>query len=276
MTPARRRNRRRTTFNSIPWGPIDGVTATLNVPGLTSVASDNVKHTVTVMELEMDAETFYCATPRTDVAMNHKMKVTNTTKYPLKGGSANIFVNGSLVAHHTISLVVPNETFECPLGLDSSIRIEFPPVKQTITHSSKFLSLPFKAKTTKHTFTQVISVVNTKSHPVSNVQISDHIPTSDDDSIRVRLISPSLPVPGKDMNLEKKVIVSDGVVAHWADKTSGDMWGVSAVRKGNAVGAEEGLMNWTCAIPAGGRVEILLKWEVKVPQGKIVNRLLSG
>ncbi|KAF8989020.1 hypothetical protein BDQ17DRAFT_1434729 [Cyathus striatus] len=141
--------RRRTVHTPLAW-------ATLKLPGLTNITSDGQMHLVNVMELEMDAETFW---------------------------------------------------------LDSSIRTEYHPVSEK-TSNSKFLFFPVKAKVTKHTFTQTISVLNMKPYPVSGVKISDHVPVSDDSSISVTLLSPSLPVPGKnEADLDKTVSVSSGVVA---------------------------------------------------------------
>ncbi|KAF8999129.1 hypothetical protein BDQ17DRAFT_1246877 [Cyathus striatus] len=260
--------RRRSRYSSLGWGPTQGVTATFDIPGLTSIATDGQKHLVNVMELEMDAEAFWCAAPRNDTTMYFKMKVKNTTKYPLKPGAANVYLDGSLVSYHSIPLVCPNETFECPLGIDSSIRAEYHPINEK-TSNSKFLSIPFKAKVTKHTFTQTISVVNTKSYPVSGVKISDHIPVSDDSSIRVTLLSPSLPVPGKsELDLKKVVTVSPGVVVQWDEGNSGAGWDTRSIN-----GAEDGLMSWTCTIPAESKVELVLRWEVKAPKGKTVIRL---
>jgi uncharacterized protein (TIGR02231 family) len=263
--------RRRVRNSSFYWGSSPGVTATIDVPGLMSVASDGLKHFVNVMELEMDAETFWCIAPRNGDSVTHyKMKVKNTTKYPLKPGSANVYLDGSLVSQsHSIPLVCPNETFECPLGIDSTIRTEYHPLDEK-TSNSKLLFLPFKAKVTTHTFTQTISVVNTKAYPISGVKISDHIPVSVDSSIRVKLLSPSLPVLGKkEVDLKKSVTVSPGVVVQWESKSNDDGWGSARSKSG----AEDGLMNWMCSIPAGGKVELVLQWEVRVPKGKSVNRL---
>jgi len=112
----------------------------------------------------------------------------------------------------------------------------------------------FYTKSKKHSFTQRITVHNTKSVEVEGVKIRDNIPVSQEANLVVKLITPSLPLASTltTSSSISSVEVEDGIIARW---TVIDDANTSALGK-------DGMLEWVCAIPALGKVNLLLEWEV--------------
>ena len=112
-------------------------------------------------------------------------------------------------------------------------------------------------KSRTQSFSQRISVQNTKTIAIEGLKITDHIPVSQDANISVNLISPALTLPTLKLTgkaTPPKVRVSEGIIAQWngSDDPNGDF---------SALGGN-GRIDWLCAIPAFGTVNLLLQWEV--------------
>ena len=115
-------------------------------------------------------------------------------------------------------------------------------------------------KSRTQSFSQRISIQNTKTIAIEGVKVTDHIPVSQDANIIVNLISPALTLPttstlkltGKETPPREQV--SEGIIAQWngSDDPNGDF---------SALG-RNGRIDWICAIPAFGTVNLLLQWEV--------------
>lgn len=141
--------------------------------------------------------------------------------------------------------------------LDPSIRTVYHPNSQFVSTSG------FLATTTTHSLTQTISIHNTKGIPVHKLKVLEHIPVSNDEDITVKLINPALPMPSTGYafsSLDKQVRVDDGISAEWS---KGDHVDPIALGK-------EGKMEWTCAIEAYGKINLVLQWELcTTGKGKI-------
>lgn len=147
----------------------------------------------------------------------------------------------------------------------------------------------FYFKSSNHVYTQRIAIHNTKSTALKPLKIVDQTPVSEDSQITVTLHNPDFrdnsveTGPGstlksrnfpalRDRNSAKStaraltpfhVNVSNGVVAFWSgtDESGG---GFEALGK-------DGKFDWSCSVPAQGKVNLVLHWEVKTPlKAKIV------
>jgi len=151
--------------------------------------------------------------------------------------------------------------------LDPSIRVTYHP------HIKSVASSGFYTKSTIHSFSQRISIHNTKSTAIDDLKITDHIPVSQDANISVKLISPGLSLSASPSAVSStsnsavptRVNVCDGVFAQWncADDPSAD---VTALGK-------NGQLDWICALPAFGKVNLLLEWEVSTSQKEQIKGL---
>lgn len=128
------------------------------------------------------------------------------------------------------------------------------------------------SKTCNHVFTQRITLFNTKSSAIENLKIVDQFPISEDSQITVKYASPALVVPNTletvgtskavadgsaTLKAPAPVKVAEGVVAQWdgADESGFDL---------ETLG-KDGKMYWLCGVPAQGKVNLMLTWEVTAP-----------
>ncbi|KAG6819621.1 hypothetical protein H0H93_010112 [Arthromyces matolae] len=200
-----------------------GVSATFQVPGEITIPSDGNPHKVTVTELDLEAEMSWVAVPKVEGGKVHlKAKVKNASEYTFVPGVGNVYVDGSFISRSDVPLVSPQETFDCPLGLDPSIRVKYHPPTKSASHQFGFVS----KSTTTHTFSQYITVHNTKSTAIENLKVCEQFPVSQDSEIVVKYLNPPLIVPsdpesgsvgGKEDNAKAlaPMKIAEGVMAQW-------------------------------------------------------------
>ncbi|KAF7340145.1 hypothetical protein MVEN_01933000 [Mycena venus] len=205
----------------------------------------------------------WVSVPKIDPKTHLNARITNESEYTLLAGTASVYVDGSFISRTAVPAVSPQESFDCPLGLDPSIRITYHPVLKTRSQSG------FYNKTATTVFSQRITVHNTKAVAIERLKVLDQIPASQDSQIEVKLISPALTLPGEggaSLGTNKRasvvpkplvVSVGTGVVAQWdgADEPACDMEALGRDRK----------LNWLCSVPAQGKVNFTLEWEVAAP-----------
>ncbi|KAF5314549.1 hypothetical protein D9611_007229 [Ephemerocybe angulata] len=246
------------------------VNATFSVPGLMTIPGDNTARKVTIAELSLDAAFEWVCVPKHDT----KAIIKNASEYTLLRGPSTMHLDGSFIARSTIPAASPDESFDCPLGPDPSIRITYHPLVKKISQTG------FLTKSIKYGFSRRITMYNAKAQSVENVIVVDQIPVSEDAAIEVKLVSPALELPAPSAGTasaqsstwaEKKadstkapapVEVSKGVVAQWGD-------GVVGADSHGDMGAlgKDGKLHWKCSLPPQGKVTLELKWEVSAPVG---------
>ncbi|KAF7325513.1 hypothetical protein MKEN_00400300 [Mycena kentingensis (nom. inval.)] len=241
------------------------VSATFRVPGQVSIPSDNEAHNFTIVELSLQAAMSWVCVPRVDTKAHINAKITNASEYTLLAGTASVYVDGSFISRSEVPAVSPKESFDCPLGVDPSIRVTYHPVIKKTSHSGGFLF----AKTATHTFSQRITVFNTKSLPVSRVKLVDHFPASQHADIVVKLLSPALVLPSDNAAgsvkakgatalgaSTQKIKLGKDVIAQW-----------DGVDEPDCVVESLGLdrkVNWICSVAPQAKVNVSLEWEVGV------------
>lgn len=190
-------------------------------------------------------------------------------------------MDGNFVAKSVIPDVSPQETFSCSLGVDRSIRVTYHPAKRVVRKTGGIMS----SKSEVTTFSQRISIKNTRSRPLSRLIVKDQVPISQDSRLRVSLIQPSekdvgppnLPpssLPSGSISISKSssseasssktqlAQISKGVTARWAQKhEDGGGWGGA---KG------DGIIEWICS-DVVGTLDVDLISEVSAPQDEIWN-----
>ncbi|KAK7436848.1 hypothetical protein VKT23_018870 [Stygiomarasmius scandens] len=182
--------------------------ATFSVPSLINIPGDGRSHNVIVAELKLDAILSWIAAPKVDRKVHLQAKIKNDSEYTLVAGSACIYVDGSFVAKTNLPVVSPRETFDCALGVDPSIRINYHPISKKGSQSGL---IPFTQKTTSLRYSQRMTICNTKTKPVQLLTIRDVIPVSDDERIAVKLINPALPtslLPSKNSSSDQNTKAS--------------------------------------------------------------------
>ncbi|TFK17639.1 hypothetical protein FA15DRAFT_698379 [Coprinopsis marcescibilis] len=245
------------------------VSSTFSVPGKMSIPSDNSAHNVTIVQLTLDAIMSWVSVPKKDTKVNLNAKIKNSSEFLLLAGPASVYVDGSFISRSSVPAVSPDESFDCPLGLDPAVKVVYHPQTKKLSKTGLI------NKSDVYLFTQRITVHNSKTIDIDNVKVIDHIPVSEDAAIVVKLISPALQLPttesggsvraGKSdvsstvVRIPSPVKVASGITAKWDDGGE-DEENIDVTSLG-----KNGKINFVCALPAQGKTNLTLQWEVTAP-----------
>ncbi len=159
------------------------INAVFEIPGATTVESDNEEHTATIMTKEFAATFRYSTVPKLSPHAYLKAKIKNETDFPLLPGSAGIFLNNTFVATSKVEEVQPGQEFWTFLGVDEGIKVERKLINRIEEQCGMF------SKKRKITFSYEISVTN--SHAADEeIVVFDQLPLSGNEEIHVDLIEP--------------------------------------------------------------------------------------
>ncbi|BFZ24970.1 hypothetical protein BsWGS_28008 [Bradybaena similaris] len=158
---------------------------TYEIARQSTIPSDYTEHKVTVAIIELKPALTYLTVPKVVPHAFLQAKVVNSSQYTLLPGRTNIFLDNSFVAKADINAVAPKEEFECSLGVDPGLRVNYKPLVK-VNSSSGIIS-----KTQCISHEQAIEVKNMHDYSVK-VVIRDNIPKSLDEKIKVNLVSPHI------------------------------------------------------------------------------------
>ncbi|KDQ13209.1 hypothetical protein BOTBODRAFT_188728 [Botryobasidium botryosum FD-172 SS1] len=232
------------------------VTASFSIPGRSNIPSDGEDHQVTIAKLKLEARLQWVAVPSMSLQTHLKGYIENTSEYTFLPGKTSVYLDGSFISKSPVPPVSPRESFECSLGVDPSIRITFHPRTKKAAKSGLY------TKTQTHSYSQRITVFNTRTQPVENVAVLAQVPVSQDAAITVKVSSPALP-PAADQNqggsasgsgAPSAVRVSGAVSAAWED-------------------SREGRFKWTAKLAPQEKLMLELEWEVSAPAATVINGL---
>ena len=159
---------------------------------------------------------------------------------------------------------MPNDSFEISLGADAALRATYPPMR-TLNSSTQSSGFVFRNKDTKRnvtTYSQRITVRNSRSTSVLGLRVIDHVPTSTDEVVKVNVLAPS--------GLGPAVLPASEVPE---DASTKEREWARAQKRGKARWAPldmggEGTVEWSCDMKACEEIELELSWEVSVPVGQ--------
>ncbi|KAE9386570.1 hypothetical protein BT96DRAFT_789377, partial [Gymnopus androsaceus JB14] len=160
------------------------------VPGLISVPCNGMTHDVTIVELneELDTKLLWFSVPKLDTRVHLKAKIKNASEYALIPGKASVYINGTFIARTDVP-AGPDESFDCNLGLDSSITIIYHPLSSKIMHCTPFTGFT-GINTTSTFYSQRITVHNTKRVSIGALKLLDRVLVSEDKKIIVNVVKP--------------------------------------------------------------------------------------
>ncbi|QRV93241.1 hypothetical protein RhiJN_21259 [Ceratobasidium sp. AG-Ba] len=236
------------------------------ISGRSSIPTDQSSHKVIITVLDLKAEPEWVCVPREQESVYLQCKVINTSQFTLLPGEGSVFMDDNFVSKTSIEDISPNERFNISLGIDSALRVSYPPARTLnhIVNRSNFF-IGNNPGTSVAARSQRITVRNTRPAPVTTLRIFDHVPVSTDDELKVTITSPSsldsirqTGVPGREDATEKEsrehewMNVKTGVKARWAPlDTRG-----------------EGTVEWECRVRPNEELELELAWQVDAPIGK--------
>jgi uncharacterized protein (TIGR02231 family) len=133
---------------------------------------------VVIGVLKLKPQFVYEAVPRRSEYAFIKAKIVNSSEYLIIAGEANVFFDNNFVSTTHLRNYSPQEEFECSLGIDSALRIDYKPVKVFKAQTGII------SKSSQKNFVQNIEVRNTKE-VVTRIKVVDQIPLSNDDRVQV-------------------------------------------------------------------------------------------
>ncbi|KAG8949598.1 hypothetical protein FRC00_008062 [Tulasnella sp. 408] len=251
---------------------VEGATSTtFAIAGRSTIPSDGDQggqtHKVSIAFIDLQASLEWITIPKLQQTAFLRCKVKNTSQYVFLPGPSSVFMDNNFVCKSSMPAVSPQESFSTSLGVDPSVKVTYHPLqKKTKTSAGNLLS----SKTDITSFTQRITIKNTRSTAASPVFIKDQIPVSEDSDFKVTLTEPREMGPAKE---RREVSVLPGAVkARWAfhgdnseEQSSGSKI-LGSFGKGGV--EEEGAIEFVCDIGVGKTIDVTVAYEVSGPAGQ--------
>jgi len=197
------------------------------------IACDNIECRVMIAVINLDPHYQHVTVPRLSQYAYLRTVSTNTSKYTILAGPANIYIDSNFIGKTELKTTSPCEEFICNLGADRGIKVSYMPMLKYKENKGKTICVTYK---------QEIQVTNNHERPI-RILVMDQIPLSADEKIKISLLEPTIKHPEK------------------YDKSK--MIRMSSNR----------LIEWDCDIGSKERKEMVLKFAVEHPYGKDIEVL---
>ncbi|KAL2783185.1 hypothetical protein BJX66DRAFT_330786 [Aspergillus keveii] len=222
-----------------------GMTTTYELPGRRTLSPSHVarRHVLAELDLKSVALTYVIVPKRREAAFL-RARIKNTSSLTLHPGQVGITVDGSFVGTAGLDTCAPGVFFNISLGIDPGIEVKYSKPSVKPLAGALFFNKEDGAKFRRSTWLK-----NTKGVAV-DLLVSDQIPISDDEKLRVRVLEPA--------GLEKE---GDEVDVKM-EKSKGS--GTVALRK-------NGEVKWTLKLQPSQEIKLVLEYEAKVPVGSDVS-----
>jgi len=164
----------------------EAITSTsFSIPRSATILCDDKPHKVTISVIELQSRFTYTTSPKLSPYAFLKAVTQNDSQYPFLEGPTNVFVDSNFVANAQLKRVSPGEEFELFLGTDSAVKVEYKPERR-VNDAPGFMS-----KNASQHVKQETVIKNNKAIEIT-IFVYEQVPLSNDEKIKVRLISPDL------------------------------------------------------------------------------------
>jgi len=176
--------------------------ASFKIVAPASIASDNTPQKVSITTAKLVAKLQYEATPALQETAYLSANVTNTSDFPLLGGSVNVFLDDAFVATSQLKTVMPSEKFQLALGADEGVAIK----RRVVNRFAENTGITGGGR--RVTYEYLITVTNNKKTP-ARVVFTEALPISKNEKITVNLLAPAprdvgtTDKPGKEVTREE-------------------------------------------------------------------------
>lgn len=159
------------------------------------IPSDNSPHKTTIARDNLPGTFDYVSAPVLDEHVHLRATIHNTTDRILLNGDASIFLSGEYVGTTRVETTAPTETFKMFLGIDDGIKVKRELIERTVDKGNLL-----QGGVRRTTYAYRLLVHNYAPAP-RNVVIKDHLPVSQHERIKVRVLSIQ-PAPKERSKLE--------------------------------------------------------------------------
>ena len=157
-----------------------GGVVTFQLNGGSNIPSDGAPHKVAIFNDDYPCQLEYIAIPRLVSFAYLQASVTNpSTGATVLPGKANIFRNNTFVGTTQLENIAPGQEFKLNLGIDESLKIERDLIEQEV--DKRFLG-----NQRRITYAYRLVINNLSRHPV-NLKVTEQLPVSRNEQIKVRL-----------------------------------------------------------------------------------------
>ncbi|XP_035686579.1 protein F37C4.5-like isoform X4 [Branchiostoma floridae] len=211
------------------------LSTTYDIPRKANIPSDNQPHKVQIAMIDFNPTFEHETAPKRSPHAFLRATVKNDSEYALLAGPVNVYLDNNFIAKFKSDLrtVAPSEEFTCSLGADPAVKVIYKPLHKYREQSGVI------SKTTQMTYRQVIEIKNLRPDPIK-ITVSDQLPLSTEEKIKVNLQEPSIKHPEKnDKNKPIRLNVHNNV-------------------------------EWTLNIEGGKTHEVTLKYSIEHPPGEEV------
>ncbi|KAF4438313.1 hypothetical protein FACUT_4986 [Fusarium acutatum] len=229
-----------------------GFTTTFDLPGLKTLVPKFTVSKQRVARLQFTNVLFsHTIVAKYQPVAYLKAKLKNNSKLTLLRGPASLTLDGSFMGQSKIPRCSSGEVFTLSLGVDSAIRVIYPKPDVRRSTSGVF------SKEDSSVYVRTVTVHNTRvtaKKPIS-LLVLDQIPVSEDDRLRVELLSPrGLTVEGP----------RQATGAPGRETAEDKDWG-----KAMAALKKSGQVSWEVSLNAGKAVKLGLEYSVSMPSGDV-------
>jgi hypothetical protein len=157
--------------------------ASFEIPGQSTIPSDNAEHRVTVMIARLGGGFSHSAVPKLQPDVYFKAQLKNSTEFPILPGAMSVYLDNSFISTSKLPAVLPGESFDAYLGIDNGVRVERRFINRLNETSGLF------SKTRKTTYDILIIAENRKKH-IETISVQENIPVSQDERVKVTILAP--------------------------------------------------------------------------------------
>jgi hypothetical protein len=157
--------------------------ASFEIPGETTIPSDNAAHRVAVMVAPLWATFSHSAVPKIQNVVFFKASMQNSTEYPILPGPMSVFLDNSFVATSKLPAVMPGEKFDAFLGVDNGIRVE----RKLLNRVTEVTGLFTKSRKVSY---EILITAENRKRLAAKLSIKENVPVSQDDRVKVTVLNP--------------------------------------------------------------------------------------
>src|SRR3989440_958702 len=147
------------------------------------IPSDNSPHKTTIAHNNLPCTFDYVSAPVLDEHVHLRATIHNSTETMFLRGDASIFLSGEYVGTTMVETTAPSETFKVFLGIDDGIKVKRDLIERSVDKGS-LLQGGIRRTTYAYRLT-----VHNYAPAARNVVIRDHLPVSQHERVKVKVLS---------------------------------------------------------------------------------------
>lgn len=227
-----------------------GLTTTYDLPGTKTLLPKSVASKQRVARMNFSNVSFsHTVVAKYKPVAYLKAKLKNNSKLNLMQGAVGLTLDGSFIGRSKIPRCSSGDVFSLSLGIDPAIKVSYPKPEVRRATAGIF------NKEDSSVYARAIILYNTRAttEKAASMLILDQIPVSEDDKLRVDVVTPTGLVQ------EGKAVATGAPLREMnRDKD----WG-----KASAKLKERGIIHWNVDLNAGKAVKLWLEYCVSLPTG---------